>query len=80
MVPTGRAGKRPVYEIAGVDPDLAKRWSTRRGQVADRTGELVTEFEAEYGRLPTAEERLELAQWATPASGHCPPMGADSPG
>ncbi|MCC6498335.1 MAG: relaxase domain-containing protein [Propionibacteriaceae bacterium] len=65
MVPTGRDGKRPVYEIAGIDPVLAKRWSTRRGQVVGKTAELVAEFEAEYGRLPTPAERLELSQRAT---------------
>ncbi len=65
MVPTGRDGKRPVYEIAGVDPALAKRWSTRRAQVVGTTGQLVAQFETEYGRLPTPEERLELSQWAT---------------
>jgi len=65
LVPTGRDGKRPVYEIAGIDAALAKRWSTRRAQVVGRTGQLVTKFEAEYGRLPTPEERLELAQRAT---------------
>jgi hypothetical protein len=65
LVPTGRDGKRPVYEIAGINPALAQRWSTRRGQVVGRTGQLVAEFEGEYGRLPTPEERLELAQRAT---------------
>ncbi|MGV8909918.1 MAG: MobF family relaxase [Propionicimonas sp.] len=65
MVPTGRDGKRPVFEIAGIDPGLAKRWSTRRGQVVGRTGELVAQFETDYGRLPTPAERLELAQRAT---------------
>ncbi len=30
MVPVGREDKRPVYEIAGVDPALNRRWSTRR--------------------------------------------------
>ncbi|MCA0306137.1 MAG: relaxase domain-containing protein [Actinobacteria bacterium] len=65
LVPTSRDGKRPVYEIAGINPALAQRWSTRRGQVVGKTGQLVAEFEAEYGRLPTPEERLELAQRAT---------------
>ena len=65
MVPTGRDGKRPVYEIAGIDPALAKRWSKRRAQVVGKTGQLVAEFEAEYGRLPTPQERLELSQRAT---------------
>ncbi len=65
LVPTGPDGKRPIFEIAGVDPGLAKRWSTRRGQVVGKTGDLVADFETEYGRLPTPEERLDLAQRAT---------------
>ena len=65
LVPTGRDGKRPVWEIAGVNPGLAKRWSTRRGRIVGKTAGLVAEFETEYSRLPTPEERLELAQRAT---------------
>jgi conjugative relaxase-like TrwC/TraI family protein len=65
FVPTGPEGKRPVYEIAGVDPRLLTRWSSRRHQVTARTTELVAQFEADHERLPTPLEKLDLAQRAT---------------
>ena len=65
FVATGRDGKRPVYEIVGVDPRLLGRWSTRRHQVTARTAELVTQFVADHERPPTPLEKLDLAQQAT---------------
>jgi len=65
FVPTGRDGKRPVYEIAGVDPRLLARWSSRRHQVTARTAELVAQFQADHERPPTPLEKLALAQQAT---------------
>jgi conjugative relaxase-like TrwC/TraI family protein len=65
FVATGRDGKRPVYEIAGVDPRLLDRWSSRRHQVTTRTAELVARFQADHERPPTPLEKLALAQQAT---------------
>jgi conjugative relaxase-like TrwC/TraI family protein len=65
FVATGRDGKRPVYEIAGVDPRLLDRWSSRRHQVTARTSELVARFQADHERPPTPLEKLALAQQAT---------------
>jgi conjugative relaxase-like TrwC/TraI family protein len=65
FVATGRDGKRPVYEIAGVDPGLIARWSSRRHQVTARTAELVAQFQADHERPPTPLEKLALAQQAT---------------
>jgi conjugative relaxase-like TrwC/TraI family protein len=65
FVATGRDGKRPVYEIAGVDPRLVARWSSRRHQVTARTSELVARFQADHERPPTPLEKLALAQQAT---------------
>jgi len=65
FVATGRDGKRPVYEIAGVDPRLLARWSSRRHQVTARTTELVAQFQADHERPPTPLEKLALAQQAT---------------
>ena len=62
---TGREGKRPVYEIAGVDPRLIARWSSRRHQITARTAELVAQFQADHERPPTPVEKLALAQQAT---------------
>ncbi|PFG17780.1 conjugative relaxase-like TrwC/TraI family protein [Propionicimonas paludicola] len=68
MEPTGRDGQRPVWEIAGLEPGLLARWSSRRRRITAYTGELVTRFEAEHERLPTAAEKLDLAQQATLAT------------
>ncbi len=65
FVATGRDGKRPVYEIAGVDPALIARWSSRRHQVTARTTHLVAQFQADHERPPTPVEKLSLAQQAT---------------
>ena len=58
-------GKRPVREIAGVDPRLIQIWSTRRTQITIRAGELATAFQNDHGRPPTPAERQELYQVAT---------------
>ncbi len=58
------AGKRPVREIAGVDPALMKRWSSRRADIEDRVPELTGEFTKQHGRPPTEKESIALAQRA----------------
>ncbi len=60
---TGR-GKRPVRELAGIDPVLTARWSTRRGQIEHRRDELAATFQADHGRPPTEPEMIALAQRA----------------
>jgi conjugative relaxase-like TrwC/TraI family protein len=65
FVATGRDGKRPVYEIDGVDPRLIARWSSRRQLITARTAELVARFQADHERPPTPVEKLALAQQAT---------------
>ncbi len=65
MEPIGRDGKRPIYEIAGLDPALLARWSTRRRHIQAWTADLVEAFEHDHERPPTKAERLELAQQAT---------------
>ncbi|QSR29046.1 DNA primase [Nocardioides sp. S5] len=72
--------KRPVREIDGVDPTLCRRWSHRRHDIEDRTGELTDEFAAKHGRLPTPKEEIALAQRAnleTRAAKHEPRSEAD---
>jgi TrwC relaxase len=63
--PGSDPGKRPIREIVGVDPRLNQRWSTRRGHINLRRGELAVQFQAEHGRPPTPVEALHLAQQAT---------------
>ena len=57
--------KRPIREIVGVDPRLNQRWSTRRGHINTRRGELAIQFQHDHGRPPTPVEALHLAQQAT---------------
>ncbi|HEY3530015.1 MAG TPA: MobF family relaxase [Nocardioides sp.] len=60
-----RAGdKRPVREIAGVDPALCARWSRRRSDIEERVAELAEEFAGNRGRRPNDKERIDLAQRA----------------
>jgi conjugative relaxase-like TrwC/TraI family protein len=65
LVPVGKEGKRPVFEIAGVDPRLNARWSSRRHGITAATSSLVAQFEADHERPPTPIEKLDLAQQAT---------------
>ena len=58
-------GKRPVREIDGVDPLLARYWSRRRAAVEKRYAELAVGFQGDHGRPPTAVEALALKQRAT---------------
>jgi DNA primase catalytic core len=60
----GDIGKRPVREIAGVDPRLNAFWSTRRAVIEVRRAELAAAFQADHGRPPTAVEAIQLAQRA----------------
>lgn len=61
----GRDGKRPVYEVVGVDPRLLARWSTRRDAIERQSATLASDFEASHGRPPTPAERIQLDQRAT---------------
>lgn len=61
-------GKRPVREIVGVPAELNSAWSSRRRSIEEVTGELQARFLADHGRVPTAVERIALAQQATLAT------------
>jgi conjugative relaxase-like TrwC/TraI family protein len=57
--------RRPIREIVGVDPQLNKRWSTRRAHIEARRGELAIQFQNDHARPPTPIEALHLARQAT---------------
>jgi len=63
--PNPDAGKRPVREIVGVNPDVNHRFSKRRVSVEARRKVLAAEFQATHGRPPTPIETLQLSQQAT---------------
>ena len=53
-----------MREVAGVDPALNARWSTRRAQIERRRDVLADAFLADHGRPPTEAEMIALAQQA----------------
>ncbi len=61
-------GKREVREIVGVDHELLRRWSSRRGDIEAALVVLARQFQDDHGRAPTVVERQELAQHATLAT------------
>jgi conjugative relaxase-like TrwC/TraI family protein len=58
-------GKRPVREVAGVDPALLKFWSARRAAILTRQAELAAEFSRRHGRGPDFAEQTRLFGKAT---------------
>jgi len=58
-------GKRPVREMVGVDPRLARFWSKRRQVITAREEQLEAEFAATRGRTPDFAEQTRLFARAT---------------
>lgn len=58
-------GKREIREIVGLDHELLRRWSSRRGDIEAELAVLARRFQDEHGRPPTVVERQDLAQQAT---------------
>jgi conjugative relaxase-like TrwC/TraI family protein len=58
-------GKRPVREVVGVDPRLARFWSKRRQVITARQEQLATEFATRRGRTPDFAEQTRLFAQAT---------------
>ncbi|WP_199042675.1 MobF family relaxase [Glycomyces salinus] len=56
---------RPVREIDGIDPDVVKHFSSRRGAIEHRYAELRSDYRTAHGREPDAKTAYELAQRAT---------------
>ncbi|GGM15830.1 MobF family relaxase [Nakamurella endophytica] len=61
-------GRRPVRELVGVPTELIQRWSSRRESIEAKTEQLHAKFLTDHGRVPTAVERIGLAQQATLAT------------
>jgi len=72
---SGRAGKRPVREIVGMDPELLTLWSTRRRSIRARHADLSTDFVRRHGRQPGVGEThalYDLANTSTRRAKHAP--------
>ena len=63
-----RNGRRPVWEIDGIDQTLCARWSSRRADIEDEAATLATAFRDRHGRPPTGLEMIHLAQQANLAT------------
>jgi conjugative relaxase-like TrwC/TraI family protein len=58
-------GKRPVVEIAGIDPRLTAGFSSRSAGIKQAVVKLEAEYRQAHGRTPDAKARIALAQQAT---------------
>ncbi|MHA7174859.1 MobF family relaxase [Arthrobacter monumenti] len=63
-----RDGKRPVMEIAGIDPTLTENFSKRSVSMRQVMKELSKTYEQDHGRTPPAKARIALAQQANLAT------------
>ncbi|MFD8666579.1 MobF family relaxase [Streptomyces microflavus] len=63
------AGSRPVWEIAGIPPELIAWKSSRRQEIAHYTQALITSYEARHGHPPGERARQALARWAAEDTG-----------
>ncbi|HVA42925.1 MAG TPA: MobF family relaxase [Acidimicrobiales bacterium] len=52
-------------EIVGVPEEVCRLFSTRRGQITARVGEMAEAYEAAHGHGPSDWLRSQLAAWAT---------------
>ncbi|MFJ2087563.1 MobF family relaxase [Micromonospora chokoriensis] len=58
-------GRRPVYEIAGVDERLLTLFAGRSSTISSRTSELIDQYVQRHGHNPDEATRQRLAQQAT---------------
>ena len=62
------AGKREIRELVGVPASLNEYFSSRAVMIDGRRTELIAQFRADHGRVPTAIERIQLSQQANLAT------------
>ena len=63
-----RAGREPVWEIAGIPASLIEHFSTRRAAIAPLIEELTDTYRREHGRAPDAAARQAIGRQATLAT------------
>lgn len=62
--PEMRQGKRPVYELNGIDQGLREQFSQRDAMIRARQAQLTQQFQDMVGRPPTTEEAFDLREQA----------------
>ena len=62
------ADRNPQWEIAGVSDDLITEFSSRTREIELKKDELIAEYVARHGRMPSAKTIVELRAQATLAT------------
>ena len=61
-------GKKPVHEIVGIDDEMVRAFSSRRGEISATLEQVTAKFVEEHGYAPSEKQLIQLAQQATLAT------------
>jgi putative toprim domain protein len=61
-------GKQPVHEIVGIDDEMVRAFSSRRGEISAALEQVTAKFVEEHGYAPNEKQLIQLAQQATLAT------------
>ena len=61
-------GKQPVHEIVGIDDEMVRAFSSRRGEISAALEQVTAKFVEEHGYTPSEKQLIQLAQQATLAT------------
>ena len=61
-------GKQPVHEIVGIDDEMVRAFSSRRGEISAALEQVTAQFVEEHGYAPSEKQLIRLAQQATLAT------------
>lgn len=61
-------GKKPVHEIVGIDDEMVRSFSSRRGEISAALEQVTAQFVEAHGYSPSEKQLIQLAQQATLAT------------
>ena len=61
-------GKQPVHEIVGIDDEMVRAFSSRRGEISAALEQVTAQFVEAHGYAPSEKQLIRLAQQATLAT------------
>lgn len=61
-------GKKPVHEIVGIDDEMVRAFSSRRGEISAALEQVTAQFVEAHGYAPSEKQLIQLAQQATLAT------------
>lgn len=61
-------GKKPVHEIVGIDDEIVRAFSSRRGEISAALEQVTAQFVEAHGYAPSEKQLIQLAQQATLAT------------